>query len=120
MSENPTEDTGLVSSGPEEKKATELVADLESASREEAQAILDAEQARETPRVTVVRAAEERLAILDVPGEPQEESPEGRAWAQLLDADGEPVTIDGTPVEADITPASETPSGDLGEPEPAQ
>lgn len=83
--------------------ATELVDELASASEEEAKAILQGEKERESPRVTVVRAAEERLAVLAVPGEPQDTEPEG-VWAQLLDADGEPVLVDGKPVRAELTP----------------
>lgn len=86
-----------------EKTATELVDDLKEASPEEAQAILDAEHARETVRVTVVRAAEARLAelapALALPdyAEVVDTEPDG-AWAQLLDDSGEPVLVDGSPV----------------------
>lgn len=87
-----------------EKTAQELVKDLSSATEEEAKAILQEEQERgEEQRVTVVRAAEERLAVLAVPGEPQEGTPEG-VWAQLLDADGKPVLVDGSPVRTELTP----------------
>lgn len=87
-----------------EKTAPELVKDLTSATEEEARAILQAEQERgEEQRVTVVRAAEERLAVLAVPGKPQESTPSG-VWAQLLDADGEPVLVDGNAVAAELTP----------------
>lgn len=90
----------------DEKTATELVKDLETASQEEAQAALQAEQEKgDGARVTVVRAAEERLAVLAVPGEPVGSTPTG-IWAQLLDADGKPVQVDGQPVQAELTPAT--------------
>lgn len=89
-----------------EKTAQDLVKDLASATEEEATATLQAEKERgDDARVTVVRAAEERLETLAVPGEPQEGTPSG-VWAQLLDADGEPVLVDGNPVRSELTPAS--------------
>lgn len=86
-----------------ESTAAELVAELADADQEKATAILQEEQARDAPRVTVVRAAEERLAVLAIPGVPQETVPR-EVWAQLLDADGEPVLVDGNPVRAELTP----------------
>lgn len=87
-----------------ERPASELVDELKDASAEEVQAILDAEHAREPqPRVTVVRAAEQRLAelapALALPdyAEVVDAEPDG-AWAQLLDDSGEPVLVDGSPV----------------------
>lgn len=89
-----------------DKTAQDLVKDLATADQEEAQSILTAEKERgEDARVTVVRAAEERLETLAVPGEPQEGTPSG-VWAQLLDAEGKPVLVDGNPVAAELTPAS--------------
>lgn len=86
-----------------EKTAADLVADLADADLETATAILQGEQTRDAPRVTVVRAAEERLALLAIPGEPLESTPK-EVWAQLLDADGNPVLVDGNPVRAELTP----------------
>lgn len=89
-----------------EKNAQDLVKDLETASQEEATAVLRAEQEKgEDARVTVVRAAEARLETLAIPGEPQESTPTG-VWAQLLDAEGEPVLVDGNPVATPLTPAT--------------
>jgi len=85
--------------------AAELKKDLETATEAEARAILQEEQDREEPRSTVVSAAEDRLAVLAVPGEPQDSTPSG-VWAQLLDVDGEPVLVDGSPVKAELTPAT--------------
>lgn len=86
-----------------EKKADELKAILADADQETAQSILSQETAKEEPRSTVVKAAEDRLAVLAVPGEPQESEPSG-VWAQLLDDSGEPVLVDGNPVRAELTP----------------
>lgn len=85
-----------------EKTAADLVAELADADLELATAILQEEQTKDAPRVTVVRAAEERLALLAIPGEPQETIPKG-VWAQLLDENGEPVLVDGNPVRAELT-----------------
>lgn len=85
--------------------AAELKKTLETATEEEARAILQEEQAQEEPRSTVVSAAEARLETLAVPGEPQDSTPSG-VWAQLLDADGKPVLVDGQPVKAELTPAT--------------
>lgn len=85
-----------------EKKAAELITELETASKEEAQAVLTAEQEKgDQARSTVVKAAEDRLEVLAVPGEPQEGTPSG-VWAQLLDDDGKPVVVDGNPVRAEL------------------
>jgi hypothetical protein len=85
-----------------EKKAAELINDLATADQEEAQAILTAEQEKgEQARSTVIQAAEERLAVLAVPGEPQEGTPSG-VWAQLLDDSGEPVKVDGQTVRSEL------------------
>lgn len=86
-----------------EKNASELIDILAAADRETTESILSQEQAKEKPRITVVKAAEDRLEVLAVPGDPQEETPEG-FWAQLLDGDGEPVLVDGLPVRAELTP----------------
>lgn len=84
-----------------EKTAAELVDDLKTADQETLTAIVNDENAREKPRVTVLDAAEARQAELDLPGEPVKTEPSG-AWAQLIDADGEPVTIDGHPVATEL------------------
>jgi hypothetical protein len=90
---------------PAERKAPELVAELADADRETAQAIYEAEVTRTPPRSTVIKAAEARLSALTeeerllVDGEVLDSIPEDRAWNQLLDADGEPVLVDGKPVE---------------------
>lgn len=86
-----------------EQNAADVIADLATADREQAQGVLAEESAKEKPRTTVVAAAQERLEVLDIPGEPQEEEPEG-AWAQLLDGDGEPVLVDGLPVKTVLIP----------------
>ena len=83
--------------------ADELKKTLETADEAEARAILQEEQEQEKPRSTVVQAAEARLEVLSVPGEPQDSTPSG-VWAQLLDADGEPVLVDGQPVRTELTP----------------
>lgn len=85
-----------------EKGARELITELETADQETAQAVLTAEQEKgDNARSTVVKAAEDRLAVLAVPGEPQEEEPSG-VWAQLLDDSGEPVLVDGNPVRTEL------------------
>lgn len=89
-----------------DKNAQDLVKDLGTATQEEATAVLRAEQEKgDSARTTVVNAAEARLEVLAVPGEPVDKEPEG-VWAQLLDADGEPVQVDGKPVQAELTPAT--------------
>ena len=86
-----------------EKTAAELKETLATASQEEATAILQEEQGREKPRTTVVEAAEARLEVLAVPGDPVDREPRG-VWAQLLDVDGKPATVDGAPVRTALTP----------------
>lgn len=92
---------------PTEKTADELKTTLADADKETADSILSQEQAREKPRVTVVKAAEDRLAELEpVLSLPEgatvlDAEPEG-AWAQLLDGDGKPVLVDGQPVSAEL------------------
>lgn len=84
------------------QKAANVIADLASADKEQALAVLAAEQQKgDAARSTVVKAAEDRLALLDLPGEPQDEEPTG-VWAQLLDDQGEPVLRDGKPVATDL------------------
>lgn len=84
-----------------DKTAAELKKDLETASLEEATAVLQEEQEKAEPRTTVVQAAEARLETLAVPGEPVEGTPTG-LWAQLLDGDGNPVLVDGAPVQTEL------------------
>lgn len=84
-----------------EKTAAELKEDLKTATAEQATDILNAENQREEPRVTVVSAAQARLEELDQPGEVQDSTPTG-AWAQLLDGDGKPVLVDGKPVATEL------------------
>lgn len=86
-----------------EKTAAELKEDLKTATADQATDILNAENQREEPRVTVVSAAEARLAELAQPGEVLDAEPTG-AWAQLLDGDGEPVLVDGKPVATELVP----------------
>lgn len=90
----------------EEKTARELIADLAGADQETAQAILTAEKAKPEgdQRTTVITAAEERLNVLAVPGDPQDSEPTSGTWAKLLDGDGNPVLVDGKTVRATLTP----------------
>lgn len=85
--------------------AADLIETLKTASVEEATAILNGEQEREedAQRVTVIRAAQDRLEELSKPGETLDTDPEAAgAWAQLLDASGTPVMEGGQPVKVDI------------------
>lgn len=87
-----------------EQNAPDLIRDLATATEDQALAVLVAEQEKgEAARSTVVKAAEERLEVLAVPGKPQESAPSG-VWAQLLDDSGEPVLVDGNPVAAELIP----------------
>lgn len=86
-----------------EKTAADLKTELATADEATATDILNAENAREGgPRVTVVDAASARLEELATPGETLATVPEDRAWAQLLDGDGQPVLVDGQPVETEL------------------
>lgn len=87
-----------------DQTASELIELLASADEDQARQLLADESAKEKPRSTVVAAAEERLAVLDIPGEPQEDGEPDGAWAQLLDGEGEPVLVDGNPVAAELIP----------------
>lgn len=90
--------------------AGELVDEMKTAEAERAQAVLDQESGKleDKQRVTVIRAAQARLEELapavEAQGDVLESIPEDRAWAQLLDGDGEPVLIDGNPVETELVP----------------
>lgn len=92
------------------KTAAELKAELATATEDEARATLAAEQQKgDQARSTVVQAAEERLAVLAVPGEPVTGSGPSGVWAQLLDDDGKPVKVDGADVAAELTPLTARP-----------
>lgn len=85
-----------------EQNAPELIHDLSTATEDQALAVLVAEQEKgDAARSTVVKAAEERLEALSIPGEAQESEPSG-VWAQLLDDSGEPVLVDGKAVATEL------------------
>jgi hypothetical protein len=83
--------------------AAELIESVKEATEAEATEVINTENQRDKgPRVTVVQAAEARLAELASPGEALEAIPEG-AWAWLVDPDtGEPVTDNGNPVATEL------------------
>lgn len=86
--------------------AGELVEEMKTASLDRAREVQEAELAKDQPRVTVTRAAQARLDVLELPvevnGTVLEDGPPEGAWAQLLDRDGEPVQVDGNPVATEL------------------
>ncbi len=93
-----------------DQNANDVKAAVKEADAEQARGVLEAEQAKPEAdqRKTVLEAAQARLdelaPVVETEGEVLEDGIPDGAWAQLLDADGEPLLVDGNPVDAGIVP----------------